>query len=486
MTRGHWALVSVAAIAAAAGAGIFAGQRGLVTFPIGQKHAGDAAQTPPSGPVIYYRDPDGKPSYSLAPKSTSNGRAYRAVLASEDVSFDPSTSSSADIAAMSGERKIKFYRNPMGLPDTSPVPKKDSMGMDYIAVYEGEDTDDGSVKVSAGKLQRTGVETTVAGRLPIMRTLKAPGVVALDERRISVIAPRFDGYVLTTGTATSGAHIKKGEILASVFGQEVLDQAARLLIEQLQGGRNDDDGPGLTGNRVAPGGVVGATRRLRNLGIPDDFINKVKRDRRVPDTLSMIAPFDGIVLERMVVDGQAFKPGDVLFRVADHSVIWVLADVPEGDVGSVQPGQPVTVRTRAYPGRDFKGKVALVYPHLMKETRTGRVRIELENPDLALLPDMYADVDIETGSSDPVVVVPNSAVIDSGERKVVIVAEGEGRYLPRNVKTGKSGDGLVEIVEGIADGDRVVVNGNFLIDAESNLQAALKALTAPADSGAQP
>lgn len=358
--------------------------------------------------------------------------------------------------------------------------------MDYIAVYEGEDTDDGSVKVSAGKLQRTGVETTVAGRLPIMRTLKAPGVVALDERRISVIAPRFDGYVLTTGTATSGAHIKKGEILASVFGQEVLDQAARLLIEQLQGGRNDDDGPGLTGNRVAPGGVVGATRRLRNLGIPDDFINKVKRDRRVPDTLSMIAPFDGIVLERMVVDGQAFKPGDVLFRVADHSVIWVLADVPEGDVGSVQPGQPVTVRTRAYPGRDFKGKVALVYPHLMKETRTGRVRIELENPDLALLPDMYADVDIETGSSDPVVVVPNSAVIDSGERKVVIVAEGEGRYLPRNVKTGKSGDGLVEIVEGIADGDRVVVNGNFLIDAESNLQAALKALTAPADSGAQP
>lgn len=477
MTRALWAIVSVAAIVAAAGAGILAGQRGLVKIPLGSHNAQhDVAKTQLVGRVIYYRDPDGKPSYSLTPKDTNDGRAFVAVLAGEDVSFDPPSPASTAAAPASGERKIKYYRNPMGLPDTSPVPKKDSMGMDYIAVYEGDDTDDGSVKVSPGKLQRTGVETTIAGTLPITRTLKAPGVVTLDERRISVIAPRFDGFVVSTGTATSGAHIKKGEPLATVYGQDILVQAARLVTEQSRPGSDDD----------LPGGIIGATRRLRNFGVPEAFIDKVKRDRRVPDTVVITAPFDGIVLERTVVDGQAFKPGDVLFRVADHSIVWVLADVPESEVGTVQPGQSVIVRTRAHPGREFKGKVALVYPHLMKETRTGRVRIELDNVDLALLPDMYADVDIETGSGQEVVVVPSSALIDSGSRKVVIVAEGEGRYQPRDVKIGKSGDGFIEIREGIADGDRVVVNGNFLIDAESNLQAALKALIAPADGGAQP
>ncbi|MGQ0457231.1 MAG: efflux RND transporter periplasmic adaptor subunit [Hyphomicrobium sp.] len=486
MTSPVRATVLAAALLAAAGAGIFAGQRGLATIPFGSHHTeNDVAKTKPTGPVIYYRDPDGRPFYSLTPKSADDGRAFVAVLASEDVSFDHPAPAAARAGPAGGERTIKYYRNPMGLPDTSPAPKKDSMGMDYIAVYEGEDTDDGSVKLSPGKVQRTGVETTIAGKLPITRTLKAPGVVALDERRISVIAPRFDGFVVSTGNATSGSHIKMGETLVTAFGQEVLDQAARLLIEQAQGGR-DDEAPGIAGGRIAPGGVIGAARRLRNLGVPDDFIEKVKRERRVPDTLVMTAPFDGIVLERNIVDGQAFKPGDVAFRVADHSVVWILADIPEGEVGAVRPGQSVTVRSRAHPGRIFKGQVALVYPHLMKETRTGRVRIELDNPDLALLPDMYADVDIETGSDEPVVVVPSAAVIDSGARKVVIVAEGEGRYRPRDVKVGKSGDGFVAIMEGVADGDRVVVNGNFLIDAESNLQAALKALTAPADSGAQP
>lgn len=476
MTRALWATVSVAAIFAAAGAGIFAGQRGLVTIPFGQHHVNEIAKSQPSGAVIYYRDPDGKPSYSLDAKNTDDGRAYVAVRASEDLSFDRSSPASMSAEQESGDRKIKFYRNPMGLPDTSPVPKKDSMGMDYIAVYEGEDTEDGTVRLSPGKVQRTGVETTIAGTLPITRTLKVPGVVALDERRISVIAPRFDGFVISTGTATSGAHIKKGEALATVYGQEILVQAARLVTAQSRSG----------GDEESPGGIVGAARRLKNLGVPEAFIDKVERDRRVPDTLVMTAPFDGIVLERMVVDGQAFKPGDVLFRVADHSIVWVLADIPESEVGTVQAGQSVTIQTRAYPGRAFKGKVALVYPHLMKETRTGRVRIELENPELALLPDMYAEIEIETGSGQPVVMVPSSALIDSGSRKVVIVAKGEGRYQPRDVKIGKSGDGFVEIIDGIADGDRVVVNGNFLIDAESNLQAALKALTAPAIDGVQP
>lgn len=389
------------------------------------------------------------------------------------------------VAATAAERKIKFYRNPMGLPDTSPVPKKDSMGMDYIAVYEGEVADDGSVSLSPGKIQRTGVETTLVGRLPLTRTIKAPGIVQLDERRISVIAPRFDGYVLSIGTATSGSHIKKGETLVSAFGQEVLDQSARLLIEQSQGGR-DDDASGLRRGKIAVGGAVGATRRLRNLGVPEDYMDLIKSQGQVPDAVELKAPYDGIVLERNIVDGQAFKPGDVLFRVADHSIVWIIADVAEGDIAAIKAGQSVTVQMRAHPGREFLGTVSLVYPHLMKETRTGRVRVEMQNPDLALLPDMYGDVEIMTGSNESILAVPSGAVIDSGTRQVVLIAREEGRYEPKNVKIGRKGDGFIEILSGVTEGNKVVTNGNFLIDAESNLQSALKGFKSTVEPEVKP
>jgi Cu(I)/Ag(I) efflux system membrane fusion protein len=138
------------------------------------------------------------------------------------------------------------------------------------------------------------------------------------------------------------------------------------------------------------------------------------------------------------------------------------------------------MRTKAHPGRVFEGKVGVVYPHLMKETRTARVRIEMPNPDLALLPDMYGEVEIATGSDLPVVVVPTNSIIDSGTRQVVIADLGDGRFEPRDVKLGRRGSGYIEVLEGVQDGDSVVVDGNFLIDAESNLRAALKALAAPA------
>jgi membrane fusion protein, copper/silver efflux system len=373
----------------------------------------------------------------------------------------------------------------MGLPDVSPVPKKDSMGMDYIPVYEGESEDGGTVKVSPGKIQRTGVKTELVRRQSLSRTIHAPGVVAVDERSVTVVAPRFDGFIDKVGPVTSGSHVKKGDPLMTVFGQELLNQAARLLVEGYSGPSGD---AGATSARLKDNlsGVIGARRRLLNFGVPQEFIEQVQRDRKVPDTFSWPAPQDGVVLERNAVNGQSFKAGDVLFRIADHSAVWVMADVAEGDIGALKAGQPVKVTTRAHPGRVFNGTASVVYPHLMKETRTARVRIELPNPDLALLPDMYADVDIATGSDEPVVSVPESAAIDSGERQVVIVDRGEGRFEPRNVKLGRKGDGYVEVISGLQDGESIVVNGNFLIDAESNLQAALKGLTAPQDKEARP
>ena len=366
----------------------------------------------------------------------------------------------------------------MGLPDTSPTPKKDSMGMDYIPVMEGETEDGSAVKLSPAKVQRAGVETVLAARRLSTRTIKAPGVVAYDERRIWAVVPRFDGFVERIEPVTTGQHVKKGDPLVSVFGQEILAQSSRLIIEQAPGWKGED-ALNLRTFKGESGTIIGAHRRLHNLGVPDDFIEQIKRERRVPDTLTVRSPVDGVIIERNIVQGQAFKAGEVAFRIADHSVMWVNADVPEGDMAAIKTGQSVSFTARAHPGRTFQGVVALILPHLMKETRTARVRIELANPDLALLPDMYADVEIATGGGEAVVSVPASAVIDSGNRQVVIVELGTGGFEPRDVKLGRRGDGMTEILGGIAEGDRIVVNGNFLIDAESNLQSALKGFTPP-------
>jgi membrane fusion protein, copper/silver efflux system len=172
----------------------------------------------------------------------------------------------------------------------------------------------------------------------------------------------------------------------------------------------------------------------------------------------------------------ACPAGAVLFRIADHQVIWAMADIAERDLASISIGQKVAVRPRAYPNRVFSGEVALIYPHMNMQTRTARIRIELPNPDELLRPDMYADIEIATGSTSPVLTVSDSAVIDSGERQVVLLDKGDGRFEPRAVKLGRRGDGRVEITDGLSDNDKVVVSANFLIDAESNLKAALNGL----------
>ena len=193
------------------------------------------------------------------------------------------------------------------------------------------------------------------------------------------------------------------------------------------------------------------------------------------------APREGVVLERNAVDGMRAEPGAVLFRIADISTVWVLADVPEHDLGAVRIGAPASARVRGRPGVAFNGQVSLVYPQVSEATRTARVRIEIANPDGVLLPNMYAEVAIRTSDTAPVLAVPDDAVIDTGTRQVVILDRGEGRFEPREVKVGPRGEGFTEIRDGLAEGDRVVVAANFLIDAESNLKAALRGL-APAET----
>jgi membrane fusion protein, copper/silver efflux system len=426
------------------------------------------AQSVATGSVVYYRDPDGLPAYSSTPKKNSAGKDYAEVRSSEDVSFDEKAPEAA--TAKGGDRgKIRFYRNPMGLPDTSPTPKKDSMGMDYLPVYEGDQGDDSSVKVSVGKLQRAGVRTETAELRTLNTVVRAPGTVEEDERRRSVVSLRFEGFIDSVENVTTGTHVHKGQRLMRIYGPSLSSAAAEYLSAL---NAHPDAG-------ISKQALKGARRRLENLGAPETFIAEIERTREVPAYVSWLAPQDGEIVERTAINGMRAAPGDVLFRIVDHDVVWVMADVSERDLGLIEVGQKVVVRPRAHPDHPFTGKVTVIYPHLKTETRTARIRIELLNPDYVLLPEMYADVEIATGSEAPVVTVSSSAVIDSGERQIVLLDRGEGRFEPREVKIGRRGGGRVEIKEGVNENDKVVASANFLIDAESNLKAALNGL----DSG---
>jgi membrane fusion protein, copper/silver efflux system len=467
------ALGMAAAICATAGTAFYAGAIPRVS----------TAATADAGAAIYYRDPDGKPFYSLIPKKTPEGRAWRAVPASADVSFDEPEEQPAQTkgAEAKTERKIKYYRNPMGLPDTSPVPKKDSMGMAYIPVYEGEDNDDGSVRLSPGKIQRTGAKSEPVMRRPVRSVIRVPGTIQEDERRVSVVALRFEGFVESVANVTTGDHVHKGQPLMNIYSPALSSAAAEYL---------SAINAGATGKELK-----GARRRLENLATPEPAIRELERTREISLSIPWLAPQDGEILERNAVNGMRAGPGNVLFRISDHQLVWVLLDVAERDLSQVLPGTKVTIRPRALGGRAFTGEVALIYPHLMAQTRTARVRIEVPNPDEALRPEMYVDAEIETGTPEPVLAVPESAVLDSGARQAVLIDKGEGRFEPREVKLGRRGGGFVEITDGLFEGEAVVTSANFLIDAESNLKAALKGFaesndTSPAEpaggSGARP
>ncbi|WP_245509934.1 efflux RND transporter periplasmic adaptor subunit [Rhizobium laguerreae] len=457
------------------GGGYWAGTNDLGAH-LGLSFAETALATPaaslavPTGAIIYYRHPDGLPQFSATPKNTEDGRPFVAVHANEDVSFADAAApkpvetetTMTSSATAPGTGKLLYYRNPMGLPDTSKVPKKDSMGMDYIPVYEGDQGDASSVKVSLGKLQRTGVKTATAEMASIVRKIEVPGTIVLDERLVSVISMRTDSFVDDVANVTTGDRIRKGQSLFSFYSKDIATAASEYAAGR-DGGRGN--------------GEVGSALRLKNLGVPQEAIDTIARSRQVPASIGYVAPRDGVVLERMATAGMMAKPGDVLFRIADTSNVWVISGVPEYDLASVRSGAEVNVTVRSLPGRTFKGVVDLIYPDVDIQTRTTKVRIELPNPDGVLLANMYANVEIQAGAPNPVIAVPNSAVIDTGDRRVVFIDKGDGQFEPKDVTLGVRGENQTEITKGIAAGDKVVVAGNFLLDAESNLNSALSAMT---------
>jgi Cu(I)/Ag(I) efflux system membrane fusion protein len=371
-------------------------------------------------------------------------------------------------------RRILYYRNPMGLDDTSPVPKKDAMGMDYVAVYADDVSDGPQVKISPDRLQTLGVRSEPAASRSMSRTIRAVGTVEASERGLYTVSSKFEGWITTLFVNTTGVTIRRGQPLLTVYSPELVtaQEEYRIAAEALKamGDASPEARAGM--QALADGGL----QRLRNWDIADADLTDLKAGKKARQSLPLRSPTDGAVIEMMARAGMRFTPGEPLFQIADLSSVWIVASVFEQDLAFVRPGQGASVSLTAYPGRTFTGQVTFVYPTVEPATRTVRIRIELPNEAGLLKPDLYGTVEIEAGASVAAVAIPESAVLDSGTRQVVLIDLGGGAFEPREVELGSRGDGYVEVVEGLAAGQRVVVDGNFLIDAESNLKAALESL----------
>ena len=374
------------------------------------------------------------------------------------------------------DRKILYYRNPMGHPDTSPVPKKDSMGMDYLPVYEGEEppSDSSVVKISTEKVQKLGVRTETAALRELTRTVRAVATVQADERRLYTVAAKFEGWIQRLHVNTTGQAVRKGEALMDVYSPELITAQHEYVIARKGLKSVEDATP--EAREAMQRLAESALQRLRNWDISEADLHALRQESRVGQYVTLRSAASGVVIEKLAIQGERFMPGEVLYQIADLSKVWMLADVFEQDLAMVHRGQSATIRVDTYPDKVFNGEVTFVYPTVNPETRTAKVRIELPNAQGLLKPAMYGRVELASfHSKDKVLAVPDSAVLDTGTRRLVLVERGEGRFEPRTVKLGMHADGYTEVLGGLTAGEAVVVSANFLIDAESNLKAALGA-----------
>ena len=378
-------------------------------------------------------------------------------------------------APAKAERKLLYYRNPMGLPDTSLEPKKDPMGMDYIAVYEGETDDEpaaaNQVRISTEKVQKLGVRTETASLRVLDKIVRAAGRIEPDERRIYAISPKFEGYVERLHVNATGQPVAKGQPLFEVYSPELVSAQREYAIAAQ--GVDALKEAGLDAQASMRQLAEASLTRLKNWDISEEQVKALAKSGETRRTLTFRSPVAGIVTEKKAVQGMRFMAGEALYQVADLSAVWVVADVFEQDIGMVKAGATAKVTINAYPGKTFAGAITYVYPQLTAETRTVPVRIELANPGQLLKPGMFAQVELPVGAKREVVTVPVSAVIDSGTRRIVLIQAAAGRYEPREVRLGARSDDYVEVLDGVKDGEPVVVAANFLIDAESNLKAAV-------------
>ena len=374
-----------------------------------------------------------------------------------------------------GKREILYYVDPMNPSFRSPEPGTAPCGMALEPVYAGgsggASNQKGVINVRADRQQLIGVTTGTAVHAKVPHELRLLGTVEVDETRLYDVSSITNGWIREITDATTGTFVRKSQVLAKYYSQSAYNPQQSFIYAL-----NNMDRNVRTGQRAPDQGtpfeknIINTTQALLNVGMTQEQIDRIKETRKEEFLVEIRSPADGFILERNVFLGGAFKPTTTLYTVADLSVVWILADAFETDEQFLQPGAKAMISHPAL-DHDLEAIVSDVLPEFSSATRTLKVRLEVRNPGFMLRPGMFVDV-VQPVELGPALTVPRSAVLDSGDRRMVFIDRGEGNLEARKVTTGWRYGDRVEILKGLKEGDEVVTSGNFLLDSESRMRSA--------------
>lgn len=413
--------------------------------------------------ILYYRDPMNPENTSTTPKKAPDGMDFVPVYAEEP--------------GGTGEKKIAYYQDPMHPWFTSDKPgKAPDCGMDLVPVYEGE-SDAKGIKIDPVTVQNIGVKIEDVSSRSLKKIIRTVGRVQTDETKIYSINTKIMGWVEKLSVDYTGKPVRKGEPLLELYSPELVTTQE----EYLQAIRYQKTlGASSLGEarKGAENLVESAKRRLLYWDIPESEIHALERRDSPKKTMTFYSPVNGYVMDKMVFKGQSVMAGMELFKIADLSTVWILADIYQYELPWLKVGQKADIELSYMPGKKFKGTVTFIYPTLNMETKTAKVRIEVRNTaNLEFKPEMFASVEIKSPVVLNAVAVPEQAIIHSGERNVAVIALGGGYFDPREVTLGVTANGFVQILDGIKEGEKIVVSSQFLIDSESNLKAVISQMS---------
>ena len=384
------------------------------------------------------------------------------------------------------EREIFYYRNPMNPEVTSPTPMKDSMGMDYIPVYEDEaEQVPGTVRISPEKIQMIGVKSEEVVLRRLDRVIRTVGRVDPVENMTFVITTKVPGWVEKLHVDRTDQMVTKGQKLVELYSPDLITAQEEYLLA-LKGLDDVKASPYPEVRKGAEALLDAARQRLRYWDISEDQIDLLRNTGKARRTMTISAPATGSVTEKMIVEGQKIEPGEPLFKIIDHSMVWVYGEVYEYEIPYIKVGQTATLSPSYSPGEVYTGKIEHIYSHLGSiryvpeagtEVRTAKVRFALPNRGHKLKLGMYLNIELAVNIAKSAVAVPDSAVLDSGLKQLVIVDRRDGTFEPREVVLGGRGESYVRILKGVSKGEWVVTSANFLLDSESNLKAAVGAMS---------
>lgn len=382
-------------------------------------------------------------------------------------------------------KKVLFYRNPMNPLITSAVPAKDSMGMDYLPVYEEANNEKepvGTVKIDAMTIQNMGVRTTKAIQTTLSHVVRAMGRVAYDEEKMVRLHPKIEGWIHEMYIDKTGQWVKENTDLLSIYSPQLVtsQQEYILALNNLKVLKNSP----IEEIRVGAERLLESSlERLKLLDVPDHQLRNLERNQKIKKNLHIHAPAEGIVIKIGAREGQFVTPATEIYMIANLRKVWVYADIYEYELPWVKEGDRVEMQLAGVPGRLFKGSLSFIYPYAEAKTRTIKVRMVFDNTELLLKPDMFAEVTIYAAKAVNAIVIPSEAVIRSGTRNQVFVVRDGGKFEPRLVKLGLASEGKVVVISGVKAGEAVVTSAQFLIDSESKLREATAKMLQPKPMG---